>query len=330
MDMAQERRGRVKSGSTWTHRSLALSLAASGVLVSCHSQSVASPRINLAWLTATAASANLVATGDSVVSSLTVTNSGTTTRTVQFAPCTYLGPLSLRAYAAGASKPAWDSALDNSAPCFTAIESADLKPGVSHTFLQVNDVNEILGDSLPSGSYLLTVSGRYLTPTATEELGNTTFALTKHAVTAATVSFTTDKTVYSATAIVATPVTFYSFVVIARYANNGGTPVSVLTCDGRHPYYNVWGVGNNLGDSPYDPLSNCDVPLPPLTVAPGALRLDTIAIRGPTTTAADGTPLGPLYGQVRITYRVGPGCSSASPQPCVRQASSVFAVQLPQ
>ena len=315
---------------TTSTRSLALSLAASGVLVSCHGQSVASPQINLAWLTATAGSAVLVANGDSVASSLTVTNSGTTTQNIQFAPCTYLGPLSLRAYAAGAPKPAWDSALDNSAPCFTAIETVELKPGASHTFLQVNDVNGILGDSLPSGSYVLTVSGRYVAPAATTELGNTTLALTKHAVPAATVSFTTDKTVYSATAIVATPVTFYSFVVIARYANNGAAPVSVLTCDGRHPYYNVWGVGNNVGDSPYDPLSYCDVPLPPLTVPSGAARVDTLQFRGPTTTAADGTPLGPLYGQVLITYRVGPGCSSASPQPCVRQASNVFAVQLPQ
>src|ERR1035437_616795 len=122
----------------------------------------------------------------------------------------------------------------------------------------------------------------------------------------------------------------YSFTVITRYVNNGSTPASLLTCDSRHPYFNVWGVGNNVGNSPYDPLSTCDVPLPTLTVAPGAVRFDTLSIVGPTTTGADGVASTPLYGQVLLSFRGGTGCSWALSQLCVRQPSTVFAIRLPQ
>lgn len=306
----------------------ALSLAVCGILVSSCERSAEAPQINQSWLTATAASASLVATGDSVTSSLTVTNSGTTTQTVQFAPCTLLGPLSLRAYATSGTKPAWDSALDDNAPCFTAIEVVTLKPGASHTFLQVNDINEILGDSLPSGSYVLTVSGRYLTPATTTEFSTTPLTLTKHAVAASTFSFTTDKSVYLATALGSGFIS-YTFTVIARYANNGATPIILLNACGPHPTWNIWGVGNNVGISEYDPEDLCLVPAPPMVVAPGAVRVDTIQFTGPTVTSADGTLFSPLYGQFRITYRAGAGCISDT-QPCERQASNVFAVQLPQ
>lgn len=328
-DVPRHTRIRMKPYGVPTHRRMARSLVACGILVCSCDHSVESPQNNLVWLTATSASASLVATGDSVASSLTIMNSGTMTKSVQFAPCTYLGPLSLRAYAAGAAKPAWDSALDNIAPCFTAIESVDLKPGASHTFLQVTDVNDILGDSLPSGSYVLAVSGSYLTPAVTTESRTAPIALTKHAVAAQTFSFTTDSAVYSATARGSAPFIQYSFTVIARYANTGTTPVTLLNGCGPHPTWNIWGVGNNVGNSPYDPGSLCLVPTPALTVAPGAVRFDTIQFSGPTTTSADGTPFGPLYGQFRITYRAGTGCNTVSP-PCVRQPSNVFAIRIPQ
>jgi hypothetical protein len=311
-------------------RRLGVSLVACGILVCSCGHSIESPPINPSWLTPVTASASLVVTGDSVFSSLTVKNTGTTTQRVEFAPCTFHGPLSLRAYRSSAiSGPAWDSALDDNAGCFTSLEFVDMKPGASYTFRQVNDVNEILGDSLPSGSYVLTVSGRYLTPTATTELANATLALTKHAVAVATVSFTTDNTVYAATASGSAPFIQYTFTVIARYANIGTTPVTLENACGPHPTWNIWGVGNNVGISPYDPESLCLVPTPPVTVAAGTVRFDTIQFRGPTTTAADGTPFGPLYGQFRITYRAGAGCNTTSP-PCVSQPSNVFAIQLPQ
>lgn len=312
-----------------TDRWTASCLVAFGILMCSCGHSAEAPQASPPWLKATAATVSLIATGDSVASSLTVTNTGTTAQTIQFAPCTYLGPLSLRAYAAGAANPAWDSALDNNAPCFTATESAELKPGASHTFLQVNDVNEILGDSLAPGSYVLTASGRNLMPATTTELGSATLSLSKHAVAAATFSLTTDSPVYSATAS-GTGFISYSFTVITRYVNNGSTPASLLTCDSRHPYFNVWGVGNNVGNSPYDPLSTCDVPLPTLTVAPGAVRFDTLSIVGPTTTGADGVASTPLYGQVLLSFRGGTGCSWALSQLCVRQPSTVFAIRLPQ
>lgn len=204
----------------------------------------------------------------------------------------------------------------------------DLKPGASHTFQQVNAVNEILGDSLPSGSYLLTVSGRYLAPADTIEIARSTLTLTKLAAPAATVSFTTDQSVHVATSSGDAPFVQYSFPVIARYANNGTTPITLLNACGPHPSWNIWGVGNNVGVFPYDPGSLCLVPTPPVIVAPGAVRVDTIEFRGPTSTSADGTPFGPLYGQFQITYSAGAGCNTFS-QPCVRQPSSVFAVQLP-
>ena len=320
---------RMKLQGVAMHVRLGVRLTALGILASsCATDKIEIPGSSLPTLTSTAASASLVVTGDSVFSSLTVKNPGTTTLRVQFAPCTYLGPLSLRVYAPSATKPSWDSALSINGPCFTAIESVDLKPGATHTFQQVNDVNEILGDSLPSGSYVLAISGRHLTPAAATELGNTTIALTKHAVPAATFSFTTDSMVYTPAASGTAPYIQYTFTVVARYTNNGTAPVTLLNACGPHPTWNIWGVGNNVGISEYDPQSLCLVPAPPLTVAPGAVRLDTIQFRGPVTTSADGTPFSPLYGQFRITYRAGTGCLSL-PQPCVPQLSTVFAVKLP-
>ncbi len=296
----------------------------------CHDSAtvVAQPNVS-AWLVESAASASLTPAGDSVSSSLTITNTASITQTVQFAPCTYLGPLTIRAYVPAATKPAWESALLNNTPCFTGVESVVLKAGASHTFVQVTAVNDILGDSLASGSYVLTVSGRYLTPSATTELVNSTIALTKRTVPPATFSFTTDQTVYSATAGGTAPFIQYSFTVIARYANVGAVPDTLLNACGPHPSWEIVGSGNNVGISEYDPGSLCLVPSPPMVVAPGAFRLDTIQFTGPVETAADGTTFSPLYGQFRITYRAGSACI-ASTQPCVQRASNVFAVQIPQ
>ncbi len=311
------------------HRSSALTFLSLLALACGRESTVDSPQQNVVSLTATAASASLVVTGDSVASSLTITNSGTTTQTVQFAPCMHLGPLSLRAYATGASKPAWDSALDNNGPCFSAAESAAIKPGASHKFLQVNDVNEILGDSLASGAYTLTVSGRNLTPAVTTEIGSVTLTLTKHAVATSTFSFTTDSAVYTPTASGTAPFIQYSFTVVARYANIGTAPIALQNTCGPKPTWNIVGAGNNVGVSPYDPGTLCLVQSPALIVAPGAVRVDTIHFQGPTSTSADGTPFAPLYGQFQIVYRAGAGCDALS-TPCVAQGSSVFAVRLPQ
>jgi hypothetical protein len=311
-------------------RRMSLALAASAVLASSCGHSTETPQIVAPGLTATAASASFVPTSDSIASSLTITNKGTTTQIVQFAPCTYLGPLTLRVYATGSSKPAWDSALDNNEPCFTGTESVTLNAGAAHVFQQVTDINEILGDSLAAGSYMLTVSGRYLTPAVTTEMANATLSLAKHTVAAATFSFTTDSSVYSASAGGIPPFVQYVFTVIARYANTGTTPIALLNACGPHPSWNIWGVGNNVGISPYDPLNPCFVPTSPLIVAPGTARVDTIQLRGPTETAADGTPLGPLYGQFRITYRAGANCNTSTLSACGSQASTVFAVRIPQ
>jgi hypothetical protein len=311
------------------HRSSALTVLSLLALACGRGSSVDSPQSNVVSLTATAASASLVGTGDSVTSSLTIANSGTSTQTVQFAPCMHFGPLSLRAYATGVSKPAWDSALDNTGPCFNAIESVDLKPGASHKFLQVNDVNEILGDSLASGTYTLTIAGRNLAPAVVTELGNVTLTLTKHAVAPATFTFTTDSAVYTPAASGTAPFIQYAFTVIARYANTGTTPIALQNSCGPHPIWNIVGAGNNVGVSPYDPGTLCLVQSPALIVAPGAVRVDTIHFQGPTSTSADGTPFGPLYGQFQIVYRAGAGCN-AFLSPCVAEGSSVFAVSLPQ
>ncbi len=285
-------------------------------------------------LVATAASVSLVPSGDSVISSLTIKNAGTTTQTVQFAPCSYLGPLTLRAYVAGPSKLVWDSGLDNSGPCFLAVERIDLAPGAAHTFQQVNDVNEILGDSLAAGSYALTVSGRNLVPAVPTEIGITTLSLAKYAVPAATYAFTTDSAVYSATASGTEPVIFYSFTVIARYVNTGSTPIMLLNECGPHPSWEIFGAGDNVGVAAYNTGSGCLVPTAPVVLASGAARMDTIQFRGPVETAQDGTPLGPLSGQFRITYRAGAACNTSTftstSSPCVTQVSNVFAVRLPQ
>ena len=310
------------------NRFAASSIFAFGILASsCAHDSVEIPQYSPPVLAVTAASASLGATGDSVFSSLTVKNTSTTTQSVQFAPCTFLGPLSLRAYAPSSLKPSWDSALSVNGPCFTAIEKLDLKPGASHTFQQVNDVNEILGDSLPSGSYVFDVSGRNLTPAAATELSVATLTLTKHTVPHVTWSLTTDKSVYLATASGSTQPIFYNFTVITRYTNNDTLPV-FLGHVGQFVSWNIVGAGNNVGVAMYDPQSLDAVPTPIVTVAPGAVRVDTIQFIGPHFAGADGTPFGTPYGQFRITFRAGTGCPNYS-SPCIRQASNVFAVQTP-
>ena len=308
---------------------LGVGLMALGILTSaCATDSIEIPQRGLPVLTVTAASASLVAAGDSVLSSLTIKNTSATTQTVQFAPCTYLGPLQLLAYAPSSSKRSWDSALSVNGPCFTAIEKLDLAPGASHTFQQVNDVNEILGDSLPSGSYVFDVGGSYLTPTAARWQGVATRTLTKHAVPPAKWSFTTDKSVYLATASGSTQPIFYSFSIITRYTNNDTVPV-FLGHVGQFVSWNIVGAGNNVGVAMYDPQSLDAVPTPIVTVAPGAARVDTIQFTGPHFAGADGTPFGTPYGQFRILFRAGAGCPNYS-APCIRQASTVFAVQTPQ
>lgn len=64
-------------------------------------------------------------------------------------------PVLLRAYREGVgSKPAWDQG--NVLVCTLAIQEVRLAPGESRTFQGRSDAREILGDSLPDGSYRLT------------------------------------------------------------------------------------------------------------------------------------------------------------------------------
>jgi hypothetical protein len=128
-------------------------------------------------VTVASVSASLVPTMDTVVAQLTLKNVGDTATTVQYSTCTFLAGLSVRAYREGGSTmPAWDSGLDDNAACDSP-DLITLQPGESHLFAQRHGVAQILGDSLPSGSYRFTVSALYFRPSLPIEMATSTLSL---------------------------------------------------------------------------------------------------------------------------------------------------------
>jgi hypothetical protein len=128
-------------------------------------------------LTVASASANLAPTKDTVVALLTLKNFGDTATTIYYSTCTTGGGLSVRAYREGGSPlPAWDSGLQRTGVCDSP-DLITLQPGESHLFTQKHHVAQILGDSLPSGSYRFTVSALYFRPSLPTEMGTASLSL---------------------------------------------------------------------------------------------------------------------------------------------------------
>jgi len=141
-------------------------------------------------------------------------------------------------------------------------------------------------------------------------------------------SFTTDKSLYVATANGSAPYIRYTVTVIARYANESGTPIYLAPC----PLYAVQLAGGATGTSAFNPgyFSGCGL-IPPITVGPNAVRTDTLELSGPTGWSTAGVPLGMLNGPMQIVYYAST-CNSlyGCPVPAVNEVSSVFTIQLPQ
>ncbi|HEV8409208.1 MAG TPA: hypothetical protein VGQ30_01785 [Gemmatimonadaceae bacterium] len=145
-----------------------------GAIAAC-GRSVLNP--SGAGVVVTSASVALVSTKDTVRAQLTLKNISDTVATVHFSVCTFLDGLSVRAYRAGGpTVPVWDSGLNDLVACDDP-ELLTLQPGESHLFAQKHSVAQILGDSLPSGSYRFTVSALYFRPSLPAEMGTVTLSL---------------------------------------------------------------------------------------------------------------------------------------------------------
>ena len=141
----------------------------------------------------------------------------------------------------------------------------------------------------------------------------------------------TDKSTYVAAMSVPPSNVKYTVIVVARFTNEGDAPIYLESCGGGGPVYSVQLAGDTTHDSAFDPIWACAGGVPPVTVAPGAARSDTLRLVGPVRENADGTPVGSLTGAMRIVYQGGPACGSGGP-PCLVLAnhqSNVITIQLP-
>jgi hypothetical protein len=95
--------------------------------------------------------------------------------------CPMDAPLLLLAYRSGdALSPAWSyDRFGREDVCPAVLELRQLQPGDSATFDLNLATHDILGDSLPSGSYRLAVSGAHLNPPVNGVVTTGTFTLGK-------------------------------------------------------------------------------------------------------------------------------------------------------
>lgn len=119
---------------------------------------------------------------------------------------------------------------------------------------------------------------------------------------------TTDRPAYAAAPLAGGP-TQYTFTVVARLRNTSEAPVYFEAC-GTAPLlvYAVELIGGEDPDgSAFSPGWSCPAG-PPLVVAPGAERVDTLALRGPTAFlhgipgVSAPQPLGAVRGRMRLVY----------------------------
>jgi hypothetical protein len=125
----------------------------------------------------------------------------------------------------------------------------------------------------------------------------------------------------------------YAVTVVARLRNGSTEPLRLEACGAAPgPIHGVEQVRPAHPDgSAFSPVWGCPAG-PPLVLAPGAERVDTLVLRGPTGVQG-GRVLGALQGTVRLTY---PATQCPAAGPCeggaaraVRLRSGEVAISLP-
>ncbi len=118
---------------------------------------------------------------------------------------------------------------------------------------------------------------------------------------------TTDATSYVAEIIPGSaPRTRYAFRVVVRIDNRSARPVALARCapGSTSPIFGVTLQADSVAlRSAFDPGWSCVGGVPPLVLAPGATRLDTLAIQGPTAfDGVSGAPRGVTAGLMTIHF----------------------------
>jgi hypothetical protein len=147
---------------------------------------------------------------------------------------------------------------------------------------------------------------------------------------------TTDATAYTATRIVTGPRSpRYHVAVVATFTNRGSTPIHLARCypDSPIPIYGVDFLGRSDDErSAYDPAWACVGHGKPITVMPGASRVDTLHLSAPI--GSHGRTIsgyGAATGRMRLRYVIE-GCRSeagACRPPADVEVSNVFEVRQP-
>lgn len=119
---------------------------------------------------------------------------------------------------------------------------------------------------------------------------------------------TTDRDAYTATHV-RDEGTYrqYGFTLIARFQNRTGDAIYLDRCypDASRPIYGVELLGATRPlESGYDPVWACVGHDNPIVVQPGAERVDTLRITGPTSwDGRTGEAMGRLEGRFRLVYQ---------------------------
>jgi hypothetical protein len=141
----------------------------------------------------------------------------------------------------------------------------------------------------------------------------------------------TDRSSYNASPVPGAGVRQYEFTVVARLRNASAAPLYFESCGASAVL--VYGVelvdGGDQDGSAYDPAWSCPGG-PPLALAAGAERADTLRLWGPNGFVG-GRGLGALSGRMRIVYgaRTCPGAGACGPEAAteaVTVRSSAFTV----
>lgn len=98
-------------------------------------------------------------------------------------------------------------------------------------------------------------------------------------------SLMTDATGYVAQLIIGSErPTQYQFTVISRFENPSAAPVYLARCspDSPHPMYSIGTADGSAVQSAYDPAWACVGHDKQFEILPGAARVDTFVVQGPT------------------------------------------------
>lgn len=119
-------------------------------------------------------------TNQPIVARLSVTNISQSSQRVEFYPCPFHYPVWLRAYRDVGGRVVWDSNISyTSTACLAVVAIKVLQPGDSTDFHLDISTTAVLGDSLPTGHYIFTITPEHLTPQLLRELGAGSTDLTR-------------------------------------------------------------------------------------------------------------------------------------------------------